>query len=95
MRKTRAKVNGIVTISEAEMQVLRAIRNYVNRHRASPTFDEVAKLSRRSKSTIRHTISRLIQKSLLDQAPGKFRNLVVTEIGLTVSRKKIPAKGDL
>jgi predicted transcriptional regulator len=82
------------TISEAELEVLRAFRLYTTRHRIPPTFDEVATGSNRSKSTVRHIIARLIKKKLLAEAdtPSRWRKIFMTDLGLTASRKRISKK---
>lgn len=73
------------------MAVLRAIRDHINRHRVSPTFDEVAKATSRSKSTVRHIIARLLKKNLLANAntESRWRNIFLTNMGLIASRKRI------
>jgi predicted transcriptional regulator len=86
--RSHIKINGRIPLSDAELAVLRAIRDHVSKRRLSPTYDEVAQQVSRSKSTIRHTITRLIKKGVLGMAEGRFRNLYLTDLGHKAARRK-------
>jgi DNA-binding MarR family transcriptional regulator len=93
MNSKRTRIDS-TTITEPELQVLRAFRVHQTRHNVPPTFEEAAKASQRSKSTVRHIIARLLRKGLLSKADTetRYRNIVLTKLGLAASRKRISKK---
>jgi DNA-binding MarR family transcriptional regulator len=94
MKTPRIKVDH-TSLSEVEIQVLRAFRDHIGQHQVPPTFEEAADAVKRSKSTVRHIIARLVKKGMLAKAETKslYRNIFLTNLGLIASNKRIAKKG--
>jgi Mn-dependent DtxR family transcriptional regulator len=69
-------------LTEAQRDVLLAVRRYVKKNAIAPSYDELTVVTGVSKSTVRDTLSRLARKGYIRRAGGRYRNLVVTEKGL-------------
>jgi predicted transcriptional regulator len=78
-------------VTEAEMAALRAIRDYIKRFSIAPSFEEIAAAVDRKKSTIRHTLRRLIDKGLITKDQRR-RSLALTDEGHVASRRKLRRK---
>jgi predicted transcriptional regulator len=87
--KTPIDKDGIQTrVSDAERAVLKAALGHFLKYKTSPSYDEIAIYTDRSKSTVRHTIARLIAKGLLGKTTGRVRNLFITELGMKAARRR-------
>lgn len=88
MKKTRTQVLDGKPITEAQFAVLKAIRVHVAKYRISPTLDEIRLAIGRAKRTVRDSIKPLVAKGYLELAPGRFRNLIVTNKGMKAAKKR-------
>jgi Mn-dependent DtxR family transcriptional regulator len=88
MRSSRKRVSyPKVNLPEAQMRDLLAIIEHIRRYRISPTYDEIAALVDRKKSSVRHTVRELLKKGLIARAQGSVRNIIVTELGKQTARR--------
>jgi len=72
-------------VSEPELKVLRAIRDFTAKNGVAPSYENIAEATGRGKSTIRHTIDRLIRKGLLERTKWYFRGLALTPEGFVAA----------
>jgi predicted transcriptional regulator len=73
------------------MMALRAIRDYTKLHSIAPTYEEIARIVGRTKSTVRHTLRWLIDHGLITQDKRR-RSLALTDEGHVASRRKLRRK---
>lgn len=70
-----------IELTLLQARALTVIRDYIVANKVSPTYDEVAAGMRTTKSNARHFVNRLIRLGMLSNAPGRFRNIVITPRG--------------
>lgn len=68
-------------LTTSQLAVLVAIRDYLRKHRVSPTYNEIATHISVTKNAVFQSVSILRRKGLLYCAPGCARKLVVTRAG--------------
>ncbi len=92
MDKSRTQVHAFkgVALTERQLEVLRVIQSDSKIQIVSPTYDEIAVKTRRSKWDVRGIVDLLIKKGILRVGPGRNRNLEITDIGRKALKVRRP-----
>lgn len=72
----------------SQLKVLRAIRAHIISFKISPTYEELAVAVGGSKRNVRRVIDILVRKGMIAKAPGRYRNLFITDYGQIEARKR-------
>jgi DNA-binding MarR family transcriptional regulator len=68
-------------LTDAQREVLVALRRYIERNQVSPRYEDLAIATARNKTTVLETVTRLVRKGYVVRKGGRYCALVLTEKG--------------
>lgn len=73
------------TLTDDQYRALVVIREHIREHSLSPSLDELAAALEIGKTTAKTWVDWLRDAGCISLAPGRYRNLIVTDVGHRVA----------